>query len=235
MPMTVSSALSDDELDLLQELLRSEVVPQTAMQLSAFDGYLTAIALNPDLIPPSRWLPWLWDLEEGAAAPEFQDMAQAEQMMGLVLRHYNDVMTAVNAGRPAPLFAADDEDRLRVDLWAGGFVLGFQLFGEQWLKQLLDEQPEMLATILLFGTDLGEESLSEHPEDIDAIMEQAPDRIQAALEDLCDYFAAHREQAARDRIATHRRAEPKVGRNDPCPCGSGRKYKKCCGADSQLH
>lgn len=26
-----------------------------------------------------------------------------------------------------------------------------------------------------------------------------------------------------------RRAEPKVGRNDPCPCGSGRKYKKCCG------
>ncbi|MDZ7637918.1 MAG: SEC-C metal-binding domain-containing protein [Bryobacterales bacterium] len=27
-----------------------------------------------------------------------------------------------------------------------------------------------------------------------------------------------------------KRAEPKVGRNDPCPCGSGKKYKKCCGA-----
>ena len=26
------------------------------------------------------------------------------------------------------------------------------------------------------------------------------------------------------------RAEHKVGRNDPCPCGSGKKYKKCCGA-----
>ena len=25
------------------------------------------------------------------------------------------------------------------------------------------------------------------------------------------------------------REEPKVGRNDPCPCGSGKKYKKCCG------
>jgi uncharacterized protein YecA (UPF0149 family) len=24
---------------------------------------------------------------------------------------------------------------------------------------------------------------------------------------------------------------PKVGRNDPCPCGSGKKYKKCCGKD----
>jgi uncharacterized protein YchJ len=26
------------------------------------------------------------------------------------------------------------------------------------------------------------------------------------------------------------RAEPKIGRNEPCPCGSGKKYKKCCGA-----
>ena len=29
---------------------------------------------------------------------------------------------------------------------------------------------------------------------------------------------------------TVRRATPKIGRNDPCPCGSGKKYKKCCGA-----
>ena len=30
--------------------------------------------------------------------------------------------------------------------------------------------------------------------------------------------------------STVRRTGPRVGRNDPCPCGSGRKYKKCCGA-----
>ena len=29
-----------------------------------------------------------------------------------------------------------------------------------------------------------------------------------------------------------RRETPKVGRNDPCPCGSGKKYKKCCGRDA---
>lgn len=28
---------------------------------------------------------------------------------------------------------------------------------------------------------------------------------------------------------TYRREQPRVGRNDPCPCGSGKKYKKCCG------
>ena len=31
------------------------------------------------------------------------------------------------------------------------------------------------------------------------------------------------------KVETIRREQPKVGRNDPCPCGSGKKYKKCCG------
>jgi len=31
------------------------------------------------------------------------------------------------------------------------------------------------------------------------------------------------------KVETYRREQPKVGRNDPCPCGSGKKYKKCCG------
>jgi preprotein translocase subunit SecA len=31
-------------------------------------------------------------------------------------------------------------------------------------------------------------------------------------------------------VEPYRRANPKVGRNEPCPCGSGRKFKKCCGA-----
>jgi preprotein translocase subunit SecA len=35
-------------------------------------------------------------------------------------------------------------------------------------------------------------------------------------------------QAATGPISTRRRSQPKVGRNDPCPCGSGKKYKKCC-------
>ena len=34
-----------------------------------------------------------------------------------------------------------------------------------------------------------------------------------------------------EKNPTYRREEPKVGRNDPCPCGSGKKYKKCCGKD----
>jgi preprotein translocase subunit SecA len=42
---------------------------------------------------------------------------------------------------------------------------------------------------------------------------------------------APRESRGGEGVAhTVRRSAPKVGRNDPCPCGSGKKYKKCCGA-----
>ena len=37
------------------------------------------------------------------------------------------------------------------------------------------------------------------------------------------------QQRTQSANATVRRTMPKVGRNDPCPCGSGKKYKNCCG------
>ncbi len=36
------------------------------------------------------------------------------------------------------------------------------------------------------------------------------------------------------QIGTYRRPEPKIGRNDPCPCGSGKKHKKCCAANQKI-
>jgi preprotein translocase subunit SecA len=45
---------------------------------------------------------------------------------------------------------------------------------------------------------------------------------------------APRESRGGEGVAhTVRRAAPKVGRNDPCPCGSGKKYKKCCGLGAE--
>ena len=41
--------------------------------------------------------------------------------------------------------------------------------------------------------------------------------------------ASYKGQLPQDNVPTYKREEPKVGRNDPCPCGSGKKYKKCCG------
>lgn len=41
---------------------------------------------------------------------------------------------------------------------------------------------------------------------------------------------SHGDEKEESKPSTVRRTEDKIGRNDPCPCGSGKKYKKCCGA-----
>ena len=43
------------------------------------------------------------------------------------------------------------------------------------------------------------------------------------------YFRLHRQHAAGGYTSEPRSNTPKIGRNDPCPCGSGKKYKRCCG------
>lgn len=41
--------------------------------------------------------------------------------------------------------------------------------------------------------------------------------------------AEYAGQLPQEHVETYKREDPKVGRNEPCPCGSGKKYKKCCG------
>ena len=42
------------------------------------------------------------------------------------------------------------------------------------------------------------------------------------------------ETKAQKKKPQPKRAQPSVGRNDPCPCGSGKKYKKCCGLAKKI-
>ena len=51
----------------------------------------------------------------------------------------------------------------------------------------------------------------------------------AALSESTQEAAFYEGQLPEQKADTYKREAPKVGRNDPCPCGSGKKYKKCCG------
>ena len=76
------------------------------------------------------------------------------------------------------------------------------------------------------------------PEEVDELERQrreALEREKASAASRHDTTAAHDEESAEAGAAPLtdsqpvRREGPKVGRNDPCPCGSGKKYKQCCG------
>src|SRR4029077_20912920 len=48
------------DLERLDEFLASDRAPAECMQLSELDGFLTGVAVGPELIPPSVWLPMIW-------------------------------------------------------------------------------------------------------------------------------------------------------------------------------
>jgi uncharacterized protein len=58
----------------------------------------------------------------------------------------------------------------------------------------------------------------------------------ASVPAIYRYFAAERKLDGQklSSVRTFRRDTPKVGRNEPCPCGSGKKFKHCC-ANLTLH
>lgn len=240
--MDADHALSDEELDALDAFLMSESLSDEAMDISSLDGFFAAIALNPEFVLPSQWLPWVWDMEAGEETPTFDNAEQAEYINGLLLRHYNSVQDRIGDGRYAPLMyelnQEDGSEFYDAEGWSMGFMLGVFLFQDIWLP-ILDEHPEWLAPMRLLGTEEGWKELEDtHPDHADQrpAIRAAYDRIPEAIEAIFLHFLPQREAAARERVtATLRRAGDKVGRNDPCPCGSGKKFKKCCGAGPTLH
>ncbi|HWK48088.1 MAG TPA: UPF0149 family protein [Stellaceae bacterium] len=88
-----------DGLEVLEAFLESDRSPPDSMVLSDLDGFLTAIAIGPDLIKPSEWLPVIWGDDE----PVFADEAETQAILGSILDRYNEILHDIPAGhRLAP-------------------------------------------------------------------------------------------------------------------------------------
>lgn len=121
--------------------------------------------------------------------------------------------------------------------WSEGFITGFRFSDEAWAL-LAAGQPTWFTPFLRLGTDEGIE-ITKKDQDADRWMNE----IEPSLVRIHAYWREMRAKQPPDLIEDdyHHggpeasiqfvRGGPKTGRNDPCPCGSGKKFKKCCGAD----
>jgi len=93
---------------------------------------------------------------------------------------------------------------------------------------------EAIATLFPIAVLAGETPLNgpdeEHPiEDKEGWLREARENRDGVVLDTYEVLRpARRALAGRPPVQRPVRRGPKVGRNDPCPCGSGKKYKKCC-------
>jgi uncharacterized protein len=222
---------SDDlspRLKLLDEELNKLPIDSDAMILSQLEGFLAGIIVCPDMIMPSEWLPLVWGGDEDGE-PVFEDAEQAKHLTNLVMEHYNATIKDINAGRYAPVFDADvRHDETLWEIWIEGFEQAMALRPESWRTYLdADEETGMAMAGFVMLIGVAEDESGVEKEVIEDIHATAPDLIPRWVEIL---NAARTGQYARTMPNMFISARStKVGRNDQCPCGSGKKYKKCCG------
>ncbi|HEV7255938.1 MAG TPA: UPF0149 family protein [Mesorhizobium sp.] len=218
-----------DELD--QALLD---LPESAMLLSELDGYLTGIWVCPELITPSAWLPPIWNAhqdEDDEGLPVFATAEQAQAVVSLVMEHYNQIGRSLRRGpgHYEPVLETDTRTNETLwELWAAGFEQALALRPDSWtaVTKSHDAHAVEALTGLLDLVDLAtREGGGEDQAASDELTATAPDLIPGWVEALHAWRAKHDSGSASTRAAP----QGKVGRNDPCPCGSGKKYKKCCG------
>lgn len=233
----IMTPLSDTELEELDQFLLYGVDNDEAMTLDTLDGYLHAIAIGPQTIMPSQWLPKVWG-EDSAMMPPMDSIEQLNHIMGLVMRHYNSIISGFEQSPPlmTPYWdtyeyaIGEFED---AEGWAHGFTEGVALNRAAW-KPLFDS-PHGQQWYRPIGL-LGEESFSADQDELTKTpeqREQLAQQIEDCLANIHAFWLPLRE-AIHER-ETAQRLRTKVGRNEPCPCGSGKKFKKCCGSASELH
>ena len=241
--------LNIDEIEELDDFMLSEDMPESAMDVSMLDGFFAAIVLHPQLIMPREYLPWVWDADEGRDEPAFASLDEANRILGLVMRHYNSVLAAIGQDNFEPLFGIlpqeDGSEFFDAEGWCEGFMLGVSLFNEPW-DAVFKHRPELVTPMVLLGTERGWEILEKSGDNKRATQE-AYESIAGAVALLYDHFREQREAATQERMAQPgtagmlneavdmSQARFRAGRNEPCPCGSGKKFKKCCGATPMLH
>jgi uncharacterized protein len=228
--MELTGPLTDEELEELGDFLMSDATGEDSMDISMLDGFLTALAVGPRTLPPSQWMPLVWG---GDIA--WKSKQQAERMMSLVLRHANDILFYL---REEPdtfeplLYEREQEGKMVpvIDEWCAGFVRGMALDEASWRPLVESEEgEEMLYPILLFGTESGWEELRDSP-DLAGQNEEYAARLGDCVMAIQAWWLPTRKVQT-----TIRRDESIVGRNELCPCGSGKKFKKCCGGPKVLH
>jgi uncharacterized protein len=222
--------------DLSPELMELDArllaLPESrgGMLLSELDGFLAGVLVCPELIPPSEWLPSIWGEDTEDAEPAFNQKSELEEFVGLLFKHYNTIAGDLNQGgdRYQPIYDIDDaSDEILWETWIAGFEAAMALRPDSWAAIVDSDDDEaasafsMLAALAMINDGATSEDLDGVK--VDELTEEAPALIPLCVQTLNDW------RQARDRI-TPPATSSKVGRNDPCPCGSGKKYKKCCGS-----
>jgi len=247
---------TEAEIEALEQLCERVHGFGMDVSLEWVDGFLTALVASRRVIPVSEWLPKMLDDSFERA---FADPPDAEQAMAALMARWNVLASQLDPEqlidgpdnlRLAPLmFTYDDAARAEIvaegkltpeeaeqlmqtgALWADGFNDAVEAFADDWPEpdteteegRWYDDCLGRVQALVLPPEALAEHIQANYP-GTSLTRDELVDDACFGVQDLRVYWLEHAPKPATRRVG------PQPGRNDPCPCGSGKKFKKCHGA-----
>jgi uncharacterized protein len=214
--------------------------PAGTLTYHELQGFLFAVVSAPELVRPSEWLPIIFNEHDAGYAT----LEEANAILGHIMALYNEINMAVLEERV--VLPADCHVRSRaldnlketapLAQWSRGFMTGHQWLEELWEVELPEDLDQEVGTVLMTLSFFASRKLAEAFQAEGALRTKSLGATAASLlrvfpEALAEY--AHLGRSVLGAVHTTAARAPRrvtrVGRNDPCPCGSGKKFKKCCG------
>jgi uncharacterized protein len=204
-----------------------------AMNVEQLDGFFAALVAGPGTVMPSEYYPEVFGGEMSDTC-EFGSLDEANEILGLMMRHWNTIALTLHKGEVyAPLLWKDGTGVASGNDWAQGFMRGMQMRHDGWAELVDDEEQGGCLIPMMMLCQEHEEDPEIRPDPVSPQKrEEVMVQMAAGLVGAYRYFQQNREVGGGSKVTSRRpmRTAPKVGRNEPCPCGSGKKHKKCCGS-----
>lgn len=250
---------SEQEIEALDAVCQRLAGFDDQVSLEWLDGYMAALLAGPRRIATDEWLPVFAD---GVFARAFADPQSADEARRAIQARWDVLAQQLDPElilddpdvlRLAPLMIElTEEDKQRLvgeghvkaeelhlleqtgEVWAVGFMEATADFPQDWPEpdleteegQLYDEALTRIASLTFEPAEL-EEVFEELYDGERLNRDELIHEALYAAQDLRLYWLDHAPRPPQ------RRVDALPGRNDPCPCGSGKKFKKCHGAQMQ--
>ena len=186
-------------------------------------GLITAILCNPELVPPHVWFGNLLKIAEGRGNL-LDSEKEVEIVSDAIFNLYNYTNNSLKDGSFEPFISPTVEliDLKMTYQWCKGFIFASDSWPDEVMKNSAVQAH--LTTIFYFANQNDPEFNDIDKKQIEKLDKYVKDKRENIKNNVLGIYS---ELAAMKSEPVKK--EPKINRNDPCPCGSGKKYKKCCG------
>jgi uncharacterized protein YecA (UPF0149 family) len=227
--------MQPQDLKELKQVLKELDCPRSIHEIYFF---LRGVIAGTQVAGPSVWFGWLFDGNE----PVFDSEEQMQKLMNHVMGWWNLIASAQHKGTPLslkkekfPNTAKGVANRVEaINKNTLAFMTGLDHAGTNPMEMSPDGRDalESLTEADAYCSkylDLIERGIKPSDNDLKKTNENL-DKLEEPMEDCIRRVVGSLNEARKTSVG--RTATPikskKIARNDPCPCGSGKKYKKCC-------